>query len=413
MTEATFASSLLLEPLTNVSGTIKLDRDRIRIDDPLTGRFSAGQLDITGSLPILATDSDPATDSLKIALIALQLNVKGLYQGQMDGTLDLQGSLLSPRLGGILELTQGQVVLADVGNTSPNPSLGPGSINSLNTRTPLQFNQLQVILKDNVRVTQPPLLSFVAGGNLIVNGTVDQPRPEGVIQFRQGSVNLFTSRFRIDSRRDNYAEFDPSFGLDPYLNIGMVTTVTDNVGQRTRLNEFADSSAGSIGAVESIRIRATVTGRASDLVEDFDQVIKLTSTPDRTKTEILALLGGNIPNNLEQGNTELALANLASSAFLTGFGGLFDEALGNRASFRVFPVLIPSQDQNQSVLAFGAELGYDITDRFSVSALQILSELDEATLFNVSFDINSQLRLRGAISTDGEGVGILEYRLRF
>lgn len=104
---------------------------------------------------------------------------------------------------------------------------------------------------------------------------------------------------------------------------------------------------------------------------------------------------------------------MASSAFLTGFEGLFSDALGTRASFRLFPVLIPNDDQDQSVLAFGAELGYDVTDRFSVSALQILTGLDEATLFNASYDINEQLRVRSAISTDGEAVGILEYRIRF
>lgn len=406
--QATLGSELLLEPLTNVTGTIQFDRDRIRVHR-LTGRYSQGQLAAEGSLPIFAPADQPSSTALQVALKALQLNVKGLYKGQIDGDLTLTGALLAPQLGGVMELTNGQVILADVnGNSSP------GSFGQLGQAPPLEFNNLQVQLNENVRVTQPPLLSFVAAGNVSVNGSVDAPRPQGRIRFRQGSVNLFTSRFRIDSRRNNFADFDPNLGLDPYLSIGMVTTATDIVGGRaTELNEFEDLPAGRIGAIESVRVRASVEGRASELVNNFNQVVQLTSTPSRSEGEILALLGGSLPNSLENGNTELALANLASSAFLTGFEGLFSDALGTRASFRLFPVLIPSADQEQSVLAFGAELGYDITDRFSVSALQILSGLDEATLFNASYDINKQLRVRSAISTDGEAVGILEYRIRF
>lgn len=406
--QATLASELLLEPLTDVTGTIKFDRDRIHVNR-LTGQYSQGQLQAVGSLPIYGTEGQPSPTALQIGLKGLQLNAKGLYKGQIDGDLNITGAVLAPQLGGVMELTNGQVVLADV--NSNETSISPGQ---LGQTTPLKFNNLKVQLNENVRVTQPPLLSFVAAGNVTVNGSVNTPRPAGMIRFRKGSVNLFTSRFRIDSRRDNFAEFDPSLGLDPFLSIGMVTTATDIAGGRaTELNEFEDLPAGRVGAIESIRVRATVDGRASELVNDFNQVVTLSSTPSRSEGEILALLGGSVSNSLEDGNTELALVNLASSAFLTGFESLFADALGTRASFRLFPVLLPNANQDESVLAFGAELGYDITDRFSVSALQILTGLDEATLFNASYDINEQLRVRSAISTDGEAVGILEYRIRF
>lgn len=407
LNQATLGSDLLFEPLTNVTGIIQFDRNHLRIKR-LNGLYSQGKLEASGSLPLFVSEASPSSDSLQLALKALKLNVKGLYKGQIDGDLNISGSLLAPQLGGVMALTNGQVILADVNVAS---SSAPGQFGQT---TPLEFNNLQVQLNNNVRVTQPPLLSFVAAGNVTVNGSINAPRPAGKIRFRQGSVNLFTSRFRIDSRQDNFAEFDPSLGLDPFLSIGMVTTATDIAGGRaTELNEFEDLPAGRIGAIESVRVRATVEGRASELVNNFNQVVKLSSTPSRSEGEILALLGGSVTNNLEDGNTELALVNLASSAFLTGFEGLFADALGTRASFRVFPVLIPNDDQDQSVLAFGAELGYDVTDRFSVSALQILTGLDEATLFNASYDINEQLRVRSAISTDGEAVGILEYRIRF
>ena len=83
-------------------------------------------------------------------------------------------------------------------------------------------------------------------------------------------------------------------------------------------------------------------------------------------------------------------------------------------TLRAFPLLIPDdQNKDRSVLQFGGELGYNVTDRFSVSALQVLTDSDRPILFNVSYDINDQLRVRSVIGADGEAAGVLEYRLQF
>lgn len=285
----------------------------------------------------------------------------------------------------------------------------PGSEN------PLKFKDLVVQIGDNVKISQPPVFSFIATGDLAINGSVDKPLADGKIRFRKGSINLITALFSVDSRRENYAEFDSRFGLDPYLNIGMRTTVTEVVqATTTDLNEFAELPASAIGSIQSVKIQAAVDGRASELINDFDKVVTLTSRPNRSNGQIIALLGGGVEKSLQAGDAPQAAVNIATSAAFSGIQQTLNDALGSRATFRAFPVLLPNQNNSQSsVLAFGAELGYDITDRFSASVLQILTGVDEPTLFNLSYDINDQLRARTSVSTEGEAVGVLEYRVRF
>lgn len=411
VSDATIAAQALDESLTNVTGDVRFERDRIVITDTLTGTYSQGLLSASGRLPLYAQN---ASDRLQVSLRDLDLNLKGLYRGQIGGDLIVTGTALEPQLGGGITLAKGQVVLPETGPQTGSQTPG-SSPTPVSETLPLQFNNLRVTVSDTVRVSQPPLLSFSASGDVILNGSIDNLRPQGTLSFRRGTVNLFTSRFRLDGRRENYAQFTPQYGLDPYLDIGMVTTVTDGVASRlSNLNEGVALQVSPVGNIESVRVRASVDGRASELARDFSRVVELDSTPSRTEGEIFALLGGGVTESLEEGNTQQALVNLASTAALTGFESLFDDVVGSRGSFRVFPVLIPNEDdRTRSTLEFGAEVGYDITDRFSASVLQIVSDLDEPTLFNLNYELNDQLRVRTAIGTDGEAVGILEYRIRF
>jgi translocation and assembly module TamB len=426
---ATLKAQALSTPLTNVTGRLNVDENLVVIPS-LSGDVAPGQIIATGTLPMFKPN--PTLEQpLTVNLNNLDLQVQELYQGGVAGELVITGTAFAPKIGGSIQLRDGKIWLANAssngkaaappqqttvqpGSLAESPPLGSTSGNS--EVAPLKFNQLKVSLIEDVHVTQPPVLSFLAAGELTINGDLNQPVPAGVIQFRKGSVNLLTSRFRIDPRRQNFAEFDPAFGLDPYLDIAMVTTVTEVIqGRTTSLNEFEEVPAGALGTVQSVRVRATVEGRASSLATNFGEVVTLMSDPDRSQGEILALLGGGVTQALQEGQAQQAAVNLASSAAFSSLQSSLDDLLGNRVSFRAFPVLLPDDEarRGNSVLAFGAELGYDVTDRFSVSALQILTDLDEPTLVNLTYDLTDALKARAAISTNGEAVGVLEFRLRF
>lgn len=406
--DAKLQAAALKQPLTNLNGTIKFDRNLVTIPQ-LTANIGDGRLVTKGSLPIFQASNQ---QDLNVKLEDLDLNVQELYQGGVNGAIVVKGSALQPQIGGKLQLTNGKVKLA---NASAAESAVPGTVPQPAAGNPIDFNNLVVQIGDNVKISQPPVLSFMATGELKINGTVDQPLADGVVSFRKGSINLITTLFSVDSRRDNFARFESRFGLDPYLNIGMKTTVTEVVrASTTDLNEFAELPSSAIGAVQSVKVSATVDGRASELLADFDDVVTLSSRPGRTNPQIIALLGGGIDRSLQDGQATQAAANIASSAAFSSVQQALNDALGSRASFRAFPVLLPNQSNNQSaVLAFGAELGFDITDRFSASVLQILTGVDEPTLFNLSYEINNQIRARSSVSSEGEAVGVLEYRIQF
>jgi translocation and assembly module TamB len=459
---ATLNAAVSNEPLTGVTGNLRFDRDRLQVEG-LSGKFSAGQIVASGIIPIsepLAGD-DPARESpLTVNLRQLSLNLRELYQGGASGDLTLTGTVLKPELGGKLILSQGQVFLTDIGDDAPKtveqslnmgfrrrsvlePSVllassadssgsdtsQPGAIAQAGSDAaqknqspfePLRFNQLQVILGDNLRIRrrQVPVLNFVAFGDITVNGTIDDIQPQGRVEFRRGQVNIYTSLLRLDTSKPNYAEFIPSQGLDPTLNVNLITTVTEVYGASfNRLDEGQVTPAGTLGSLTPVRVTARITGRASELETDFMDRVELASSPGRSQQEIFALLGGGTGRAGAE-DLSLAVANIAGSAFLNNFQSIINDALGDRVQFRLFPALLPAQGRDASILSnsilgLGAELGFAITDRLSISALQVLTDSSEPTRFNIGYQVNDQIRLSTSVDINGQAVGLIEYRWRF
>jgi translocation and assembly module TamB len=410
--DATLRSPTLAEPLTNVSGAVQFNADRIMVKS-LTGRYNNEALAAEGNLPLFKNNLR-LRNPLAVTFNNTVLSVKGLYQGQASGNLTVTGSALQPNLGGLIALQNGQVLLSDTTTADAAENSESTATNAGASAVPVEFENLQVRLGKNIRILQPPILNFMASGQVDLNGSIDAPRPNGLVKFNRGSVNLFTTLFRVDTSKDNYAQFMPAYGLDPYLNLSMRTTVTEVVGGRaTALNEFEEVQAGTLGSVESVRIRANIQGRASQLSTRFNDVLELSSTPGRSQDEILALLSGGVGQSLAAGDAGGALVNLAGSTFLNPVQGFASDLLGNRANFRLFPLLTPTKDRSSTVLELGAEFGYDVTDRLSVSLLQIVTTPDESPQLNVSYDVTDQLRVRSSVNFRGDAVGIVEYRLRF
>jgi translocation and assembly module TamB len=410
--DATLRSPTFPEALTQVNGSVQFNSDSLNVAE-LSGRYNKGQLMVKGSIPIF-DEKLPVATPLSVALDNTALKIKGLYKGQVNGNLNVGGSVFRPLIGGFVALDNGEVLLAA---TSTAQASGTSSSNGGSGPASAAFQGLQVRLGDNIRILQPPVLSFIASGTINLDGSVDAPRPEGTVKFTKGNVYLFTTLFRVDERRENYAKFTPAYGLDPLLNLSLRTTVSEvAAGRKTNLNEFADVQAGTLGSIESVRVKANIQGRASQLNTRFSDILELTSTPSRSQNEILALLSGGITQSLEAGDAQGAVVNFASAAFLNRFQSIVDDALGSRASFRLFPLLTPIRDNNSntaSTLNLGAELGYDVTDRFSVSLLQNVTAPNELPQVNLSYDFTDQLRLRSSVNFQGDAVGVLEYRLRF
>jgi len=415
--DATLKARALPDPLTDVSGVIRFDFDRARVEN-LQGQFSQGRIAANGVIPIAApmtiAAEAPAVDQpLTVALEKIRLNLKGIYQGGVDGNVKVLGTLLNPVLSGGIQLANGQILLSDPQEQAIAAT--PGSAGP-----EIEFDNLKLQVGDRVQVTLKPLLNFVARGDLLINGSLNDIQPQGTIRLNAGQVNLFTTQFFLERGYPQTATFEPQRGLDPLLDVRLQASVSEVT--RTRLPSTANpsevldvpSTATGFGSLQSVRVQATIKGPASQLAEN----LVLSSSPPRQPSEIVALIGGSFVNTFGRGDSALGLANLAGSALLTNIQTVISNALG-LTQFRIFPTYVSQDgDGNQrdsgstSTLGVGAEVGVDITRALSLSVLKLLTSSDPAQ-FSLRYRVNDQILLRGSSNFSGDNRGVIEYEARF
>ncbi|MEM9219439.1 MAG: translocation/assembly module TamB domain-containing protein [Cyanobacteria bacterium P01_F01_bin.150] len=454
---ATFAAQALPEPLTNVKGDVQFDGDRITVNT-FEGRFSDGDFKAIGIIPLLNpfTDeevaalstradaalpedpinaaeqaSDPASQQLlSLALNDLVMNLKGVYNGGVDGHIDIRGTALAPELGGSLVLSRGRVSLPDPNAIPVAPAIASDESNVWGGLiSPPELTDLKVTLGRDLLITQLPILNFVATGELNINGPLQTDMsaiaPEGTIDLRSGQVNLFTTQFNLDRSHQNTATFEPQFGTDPFLDVRLETSVLEDNRRRQAIttdlfsdlsrSEIADPVLGDLSQLQSIRIQAAVKGPASQLFNS----IELTSSPSRSETEIVALMGGGFVDTQGRSEGFIGIANLAGTALFTSLQTLVSNAIGF-SDFRIFPTIITNDQEEEgggdvrtrTTLALAAELGLKLTDDLSVSALQLLT-VPEPTQYNLRYQLSEELLLRGSTNFSDDNRIILEFETRF
>ncbi|MBD1926553.1 translocation/assembly module TamB domain-containing protein [Trichocoleus sp. FACHB-90] len=423
---ATIEAQALPEPLTDVNGTVRFNFDRLNVVE-LRGNFSGGQVVVSGSIPLSDAAQGTNGEQINVSLEKLALNLKGLYNGGVNGNVQISGSALSPQIGGQVLLADGRVLLGETrGGGGNGAASAPNGGAATEAAQPLNpgFNNLLINLGESVEISRPPLLAFLAEGDLRLNGTLDDIEPSGKIRLKRGQVNLFTTQFRLASGYEHTAVFVPSQGLDPNLDIRLVASVPEVTRSRIATisntgitsNEISDVPATNLGALGTVRIEARVTGAASELADNLDPTsnqpsnLELTSNPSRSETEIIALLGGSFVDTLG-GDPTLGLANLAGSALLTPFQNVVGDALG-LSEFRLFPTQVTDDKSRTSTLGLAAEVGVDITPKLSGSVSKVLTN-SQAPQFNVRYRVNDEILLRGGTDLSGDHRGVVEYEKRF
>ncbi len=444
----------LPEQLTNVRGTVRFAGDRFIVDN-LQGQYSRGQLTAAGILPIFANQNalqEAAANPLTVASENLRLNLPELYQGDVSGNVVITGTAQNPNIGGEIRLRNGEIALRDDTDTTaaspsstdvvtPPPSStnvetspstpvfsSPPSTRSstpANTQNqtavnlPIEFTDLRVILENDVSVTRQPLFSFVAQGDINLNGTLTEPRPQGVINLQRGQVDLFVTQFNLARGFEQTATFTPRGGFDPILDVRLVAFVPEVTGSRlptaSGSSEIADVSAINFGTLNTVRIEAAAQGPASQLSENLE----LTSEPARSEAEIVALLGGSFLNLLAQ--TDTTQLGLGVAASLAGSSGVFSDlqagisqlgqAIGLR-ELRIFPTVVNNPASNVSVLGLAAEAAVGISDNFSFSLSRVFSA-NEPFRYNFLYRVNDQILLRGSTNLSDDSRAIIQYETRF
>ncbi|MEM1280458.1 MAG: translocation/assembly module TamB domain-containing protein, partial [Cyanobacteria bacterium P01_H01_bin.152] len=474
LNDATLSASALPVPMTNVTGRIRLvPSAQAIVVERLTGQFSEGQLSARGTFPLflpldevappaaedsaapLPTDDDALTpedpaapsptdddeptepvtapnpallEPLTLDLENIALNLQGLYNGQVNGEMQLLGSLLlGPSLTGEIDLTNGTITIPE-GDDSTSTAAVADNEQRESLFPPFRFDDLRIFLARNINVVQGNILDVNARGGLRLDGTLDTLQPNGVIRLPAGRVGLFAVTLRLAGDNDR-AEFRGNFNA--ILDVTLQATIPDipaetaGIGVTTSpfpQNEVSDNTIENIGLTQQgnqlVRIRARYTGLVSELANltTDSRNLELSSSPSRSDTEIITLLSGNVIG---------ALDALGSDNALTGIGTFVGSALLNSvrdflgdtvpiSEFRIFQVSEGAGGVNDSE-DIGGEIGFDVTSNISISVLKVLTN-DTPFQFNTRYRISDQFTLRGTTSYEdfSERTGVLlEYETRF
>ena len=408
LNNATFSTQALPGKLTNVNGNAIFDLTRVFIKS-LEGKFSAGNIKAVGELPIFDNPKLKIDVPLTVDLQQLLLNLKGLYQGGANGNLAITGSLLKPIIGGNIELFNGQVLLTE----SPDNNSSASKINNQNKADTenkiIRLNNLELKLGRNIQISKAPVFKFQAAGDLIVNGSLAEPIPEGTIKLTKGTVNLFTTQLNLARGYKHTATFSAGQPRDPNLDIRLFAKVLD-ITQNSDL-----SRQGSLGlaGLETVRVEASIDGLGSQI----NDILQLKSNPSRSPTQIVTLLGGGFVDNQGRGDSRLGLINIASSAVFSNFQGVFNQ-IGDAfglSELRIFPTILaerPEAGRNNSSLELALEAGIDISSKFSLSTIKILTATDPLQ-WGLNYRINNEFRLRSSTNLTDDTRAVIEFERKF
>jgi translocation and assembly module TamB len=423
ISKARIQSVAIPEPLRDVNGEIVFDFDRIDVRK-LEGNLDKGKVAVTGIIPISDSLTIDPSHRLSVMMTGIAVNLKEKYNGNVDGKLSIEGTALAPILTGDIKLSNGQVFLPESPNTTSTVlGLKPVVTTEAVVPSSLALRHLQLTLGDNLQITRAPILNFIATGKLDIDGTLDNLRPFGQVQLQKGAVNLFTTQFRLANGYPQTADFFPTLGTEPVLNLRLYAKTLESsaspLTQRSsiarapvggEINQTADFYSTSLGSVQTVQVEARIAGLASQLT----QRLELTSTPPRSQPEILLLLGGGLVERIGAGdnNIGLGIANLAGSTLLNSVQDRISEAL-SLSDFRLFPTVTKdSKTSSNSTLGIAAEVGLDITPKISTSVFKVLTN-SELLQYSLRYRLNEQMLLRGSTNLYGENRAIIEFEQRF
>ncbi|MDJ1184072.1 translocation/assembly module TamB domain-containing protein [Roseofilum casamattae] len=399
---ATLESELLSESVNNVNGTIRFDGTKV-IVDRITGDFSKGTVNVAGLIPLenpnLLLSEEEENNRLRVSLADIDFNFQDIYNGGVNGEIQIAGSALEPVVSGNVRLTQGKISVNEANKFHEENAAKDDTANTnQNAFIPI-FRGFEVDLTNGIAILQPGFVDIRGQGTLEINGPLDDLEADGEIALERGFINIISTQFRLNREYDHRVRFNPTQGLDPDLDLQLEASISETQGTRQaeslfgRQPEIDDTPPIDNNDAETVRIQASVTGPASQLENNLE----LTSSPVRSRSEIIALIGGGVLNTFAGGNTTLALANLAGTTILSNLQSSLGEALG-LTEFRLYPT---EDSARQGNLGLAGEATLDVTKKFSTSLGKTLTSSDPARL-RFRYRLSESLVLRGATDLGGE-----------
>ena len=410
------AKSLPKNPIENINSQLFFDLDNVRVNN-FQGDFGGGQITARGTVPF--------GDTLSLNPLAIEfnnieeVNLPKLYNGGVKGELQVLGKATEPNITGDLTLFDGTILLVeDESEQIAASDTAVGADSAAGDRgiaAVTQYKDLKLRLGKDVQISQPPIFTFTAVGDLDINGTFLQPSPNGTIVLERGQVNLFTTQLNLSRDYRNTARFSSNNVLDPFLDVLLVGSAIE-ASDRSIPSEVSPTEIPDAGltTLETIRISAKVKGLASQITNR----IELTSSPPRSPSEIAVLLGGGFVEALANSSGTSGLATLAGSALFGSLNAEFNN-LFPIGELRLFPTPIIDENRDNQGDGLAGEIAFDLIDNLSFSVLKIFNN-DSPAQFGFRYRLDDNFVIRGStdfrgstdLRTDGTR-GLIEYEHRF
>ncbi len=440
------------QEVRDLQATVLFDFQELLVQEFRARMGEKGVLEASGGLGLFQASPQPRP--LRMVVRQARIDVPRL-RALADGALELQGSLLRPRLTGQLQISKGTIngQPGSLGRDAPDGRVRPVTIQQLaeekwDFREPLvllgpevesstglalrqavpnfpylQLSDLRLELGPDLLVVVPPVASFNTGGSLTLNGRIDSSlRASGVVRLRSGRLSLFTTNFTLDPDAPNVAVFTPSLGLVPYVDIALRTRVSNTleVGRDRGAVNDSDLRGGytPLDQLNLVKVVVTVSGPADRLGES----IELRSTPPLPRERLVALIGGNSLAGLSGGSATTALATVVGQSLLSPLVSSLSNAFGQRVSFALYPTFVsptvtqsgPAEQRRiPAQLVLGSELGLDLTNRFNLSVLAAPNRSDIPPQFTLRYQASDTLGLQGSFDSEGRWQTQLQLFFRF
>ena len=407
-----------------------------RIRQSIVEVMATGRVTVDGSLraPVLSGDV-----ALNHGVIRPRQSLLTRVRGRINGSLSDAGpgrSIRTPLArSSVKPVTLDSLIEENWDFNEPLVLFGPGTtpkpspqLKALMPNLPtVQFRNLRLKLGPDLAVRMPPFVNFRGGGQLLLNGPLDESlQARGVIRLNRGRISLFSTSFRLDPSAPNVAVFTPSLGLVPYVDIAMKSRVSDsvqaNAASGTTSNIFETNGQGSLGLaggqLRLVKVTVQASGPANRLMENLE----LRSSPPMSQSQLLSLIGGNSLAGLAGGSAGAALATVLGQTLLSPVLGTLSDVMGERLHIALYPTYVTpsvkSEEERKSgrvppTFTIVTEAGLDVSDRFDFSVLAAPDNGDVPPQASVTYQVNPNTTLSGSIDTDGTWQTQLRLFFRF
>lgn len=282
-----FTAAGLDTPVEHFDADVTLDDKAIAIKS-LHGHYGGGDLDVVGTVGL----NQFTPEKLDLTAIAQPFRLQlrdNAYQGFVEATLHLKGPIEEPVLSGLVALHDGTLHLRDDAKT---PAALP----------PVHLGDLHVALGPNLRL-QNALMDLSVStppehGDLILDGTLAEPHPRGVVSLDTGVIRPLNNPFKLV---DGTVEFYGENLQTPGVWLKPVPTDDSEALANSRLDLTAKTTAYDYDADESVNITAHVTGSLAHMAMNFQ------SDPIRNEQQIWNILSkkqvldGTLSGKLDSG----------------------------------------------------------------------------------------------------------------